>query len=147
MFSSSPGQYPTQRNSFANAYRTVGASTAVTGASPHKLVSMLYVGLLGEIARARGALARRDVAEKGRAIGHAVRIVQEGLLAPLDMGNGGDIAANLQHLYDYVVRRLTFANLHNDDAVLGECARLVDTLREGWDGIADQASTHAASAQ
>lgn len=147
MFSSSPGQYSANRNSFANAYRAVGASTAVTDASPHKLVSMLYVGLLGEINRARGAIARRDIAEKGRAIGHAVRIVQEGLLAPLDMNNGGEIAANLQHLYDYVVRKLTFANLHNDDAALGECARLVETLREGWEAIAEQVSAHPASAQ
>jgi flagellar protein FliS len=137
MFSTS--QTLGNRKPSATFYREVGASTALDGASPHKLVSLLYAALASQIARARGALARRDVAEKGSAISHAVRIIDEGLNAPLDMAGGGAIAANLHDLYDYMVHALTMANLKNDDAALGECARLVETLREGWDGIADQA--------
>ena len=128
----------------ATVYREVDASTAIDGASPHKLVSLLYAALASQIANARGALARRDIAEKGRAIAHAVRIVEEGLLAPLDMQAGGAIASNLHDLYVYLVHRLTLANLKNDDGVLGECARLVETLREGWDGIADVSPQAAA---
>jgi flagellar protein FliS len=120
------------------AYQDVNATTAIDGASPHKLVSLLYATLASEIARARGALARRDVPEKCRAIGKAVRIVDEGLKAPLDMQRGGAIAENLCDLYDYLIQRLTLANLHNDDAMLAECGRLTQTLREGWDGIADK---------
>ena len=127
----------------AFAYREVGASTAIDGASPHKLVSLLYTGLATEIARARGAIARSDVATKCAAISKAVRIVDEGLRAPLNLQAGGELAANLAELYDYMVRRLTMANLHSDDAALAECAELTETLRQGWDGIADQ--VHAAS--
>lgn len=123
---------------FASAYRDVGASTAIEGASPHKLVSLLYGGLAAEIARARGAVGRGDVATKGAAIGRAVRIVEEGLRAPLNMQAGGELATNLANLYEYMVQRLTFANLHGDDAALAECAQITQTLREGWDGIADQ---------
>ena len=122
----------------ATTYRDVNASTAVEGASPHKLVSLLFQTLGREIAAARGAIARADVGEKCRAISHAVRVLEEGLLAPLDLAAGGPLAANLRDLYDYLVQRLTLANLKNDDAVLAECARLVDVVREGWDGIADQ---------
>lgn len=125
------------RKPAALAYRDVDTSTALDGASPHKLVSLLYGALAGQIANARGALARRDIAEKGRAIGHAVRIVEEGLRAPLDLRAGGAIAANLHDLYEYMLHRLTLANANNDDAALNECARLVDTLRQGWDGMAD----------
>ncbi|MDE2628564.1 MAG: flagellar export chaperone FliS [Burkholderiales bacterium] len=125
------------RKPAALAYRDVDTSTALDGASPHKLVSLLYATLAGQIANARGALARRDIAEKGRAIGHAVRIVEEGLRAPLDLRAGGAIAANLHDLYEYMLHRLTLANANNDDAALNECARLVDTLRQGWDGMAD----------
>ena len=125
------------------AYREVGASTAIDGASPHKLVSLLYGGLASEIARARGAIARGDVATKCAALSKAVRIVDEGLRAPLNMQAGDELAANLANLYDYMVRRLTVANLHSDDAVLAECAHLTDTLRQAWDGIADQ--VHAAA--
>ena len=137
MFSNT--QFLGTRRPPATVYRDVGASTSLDGASPHKLVSLLYAALASQIARARGAIARRDIAEKGRAISHAVRIVDEGLKAPLDMQGGGAIAANLHDLYDYMVHTLTMANLKNDDVALGECARLVETLREGWDGIAAQA--------
>jgi flagellar protein FliS len=99
---------------------------------------MLYQAVAGEIAAARGAIARGDIAEKGRAIGHAVRIVEEGLVAPLDLAAGGALAANLRDLYDYIVRRLTIANLKSDDAALADCAGLVQTLRESWDAIAPQ---------
>jgi flagellar secretion chaperone FliS len=130
----------------AMAYREVGAATAIDGASPHKLISLLYAALASQLANARGALARGDVAEKGRAISHAVRIVEEGLLAPLDMSAGGAIASNLHDLYVYLVRRLTLANLKNDDHLLAECARLVETVREGWDGMADRADITARAA-
>ena len=141
MFSTS--QYLGSRKPSTNAYRDVGASTALDGASPHKLVSLLYSALASQIANARGALARRDVSEKGRAISHAVRIIEEGLSAPLDMVGGGAIASNLRDLYDYMVQQLTLSNLKNDDAGLSECARLLETLREGWEGIADQAHADA----
>jgi len=136
MFSSAP--QPGSRAPMSTMYRGVSASTSIEGASPHKLVSMLYQAVAGEIAAARGAVARNDIPEKCRAIGHAVRIVDEGLLAPLDLAAGGALALNLRDLYDYIVRRLTIANLNSDDAVLADCAGLVHTLRETWDAIAPQ---------
>ena len=145
MFSSSTTPFGSRKPS-ATAYREIGAATALDGASPHKLVSLLYGALASQIANARGALARRDVAEKGRAIAHAVRIVEEGLIAPLDMQRGGAIAQNLRDLYDYIVQRMTLANLKNDDAAMHECARLVETLHDGWDGMADPARSALAAA-
>lgn len=126
------------RKPIGSAYREIGANTAVEDASPHKLVSLLYGELLNQIARARGAIARKEIGEKGQAIGHAVRIIEEGLAVSLDMQSGGAIAVNLRDVYAYIVQRLTMANLKSDDAMLSECARLVETLREGWDGIAGQ---------
>ena len=144
MFSSAP--QAGSRASMATMYRGVNASTAIEGASPHKLVSMLYQAVAGDIAAARGAVARKDIAEKGRAIGHAVRIVEEGLIAPLDLDAGGAIAINLRDLYDYIVRRLTIGNLNSDDAALADCASLVQTLRDSWDAIAPQVETPARAA-
>jgi flagellar protein FliS len=135
----------TRRPSATN-YRDVNASTAIEGASPHKLVSLLYQSVVSEIAAARGAIARADIAEKGRAISHAVRVIEEGLVAPLDVNAGGALAVNLRDLYQYLVQRMTMANLKSDDAILAECARLVDVLREGWDGIAAQVDAPARAA-
>ena len=133
----SPQTFGSRRPS-TGAYREINASTAVDSASPHRLISLLYAHLSSEITLARGALGRGDMAAKGVSIGRAVRVVEEGLNAPLNMVAGGELAANLRGLYEYLARRLTVANARNDDAVLGECLRLVQTLREGWDGIADR---------
>jgi flagellar protein FliS len=144
MFSSAY-QLGSRRPSATN-YRDVGAATAVDGASSHKLVSLLFQAVASEIAKARGAITRTDIGEKCRAIGHAVRIVEEGLLAPLNVSVGGALALNLHDLYQYLVQRLTWANLKTDDAALVECAHLVDVLRQGWDGIADQVDMPALAA-
>lgn len=126
------------RRPSANNYNDVGASTSIEGASPHKLVSLLYQRVVSEISVARGAISRNDIAGKGKAISLAVRIIEEGLIAPLDMTAGGAIAVNLRDVYEYLVRRLTLANLKTDDAMLKECAELTDVLRSGWDAIGNE---------
>jgi flagellar secretion chaperone FliS len=123
----------------AGVYQQVHVSSGVMGASPHGLISMLFDGLLGALAEARGAIRSRNVAAKGKAIGRAVRIVDEGLSAALDLEQGGALAADLRALYSYVALRLTQANLHNDEAALEECVRLIEPLRSGWAAIADNA--------
>jgi flagellar protein FliS len=122
----------------AAAYRQVGTETAVSGASPHRLVAMLFDGFMDAIAQARGALRSGQVEAKGRAIGRAVRIVDEGLRACLDLKAGGALARDLHDLYGYLTMRLTLANVRNDEAGLDECQRLMEPLREAWASIAAQ---------
>jgi flagellar protein FliS len=71
----------------------------------------------------------------GEQVGKAVRIVEEGLRAALDPVAGGQIAAELDQLYGYVVRKLTLANIRNDDAALMECAQLLQPIQDAWAGI------------
>ncbi len=123
----------------AGAYKTVHAATGVDSATPHGLIGMLFDGLLGAVAEARGAIRQRDLAAKGNAIGRAVRILDEGLSASLNLQAGGELAADLRALYGYIALRLTQANLHNDEAALEECVRLIEPVRAGWAGIAGQA--------
>ncbi|XAH23039.1 flagellar export chaperone FliS [Xylophilus sp. GW821-FHT01B05] len=116
----------------ASTYR----QASVEGASPHQLVSLLFEGLLQSLRMARTHLQRGDVAGKGEHITKAVRLIEEGLRMGLDDTDGGEIASNLRTLYDYSVRRLTIANLRNDDAPLAEVQSLIETVAEGWRGIA-----------
>ena len=60
-------------------YTQVGVQGAASSdSSGHELVALLYDGLLGSIARARGALQTGDVENKSRAIQRALAIVGEG---------------------------------------------------------------------
>lgn len=122
----------TVSRSASNAYHQVGMETSVSSASPHQLVAMLFDGLRDALARARGAMQAGLIAEKGRAIGHAVRIVEEGLRSSLNLRDGGAVAAELNRLYGYVALRLTHANLHNDLAALQECSDLIEPVRNAW---------------
>jgi flagellar protein FliS len=139
----SPHPYATARfggrvTTTSQLYSRVGVETSVVDASPHKLVALLFDGLFESIARAKAALAAGSVQVKGAEIGRAVRIVDEGLRASLDLRSGGALASDLQALYDYVTVRLTQANLRNDAAALDECAALLQPLREAWTSIAPQ---------
>lgn len=130
-------------NASSNAYQQIGVASAVDSASPHRLVGMLYDGLLESIAQARGALRNGDVEAKCRSVNRAVRIVEEGLKGGLDTGAGGEIATNLNMLYGYVSQRLTMANLRSDEAMLQECAGLIEPLRDAWLQIGPSAAEAA----
>ncbi|MFO1224815.1 MAG: flagellar export chaperone FliS [Burkholderiaceae bacterium] len=125
-------------SSAAGLYHTVQVDTGVAAATPHQLVTMLFEGFLAACSQARGAIQAANVAAKGRAIGRAARIVEEGLRAGLNLRDGGRLAADLNDLYAYIAARLTHANLHNDDAAIEECQRLVRPLLEAWSAIAPQ---------
>jgi len=128
---------------FAGAYHQVGVQTQVTDASAHRLIALLFEGFFGALNRARGAMRAGDVQAKGAAIGHAVRIVDEGLKAGLDLNAGGKLAQDLADLYTYIGLRLLHANLRNDEAALDECVRLVTPLRDAWTAIGDSPAAQA----
>ena len=134
MFSST---YPgAQRHAgLAGAYRQVGVETSLVDASPHKLVQMLYDGLVEAIAQARGAIRQRALPAKAKAFNRALGILEDGLHAGLNLEAGGPLAANLSALYTYIAKRLAHANVHNDEAALDECTRLIEPLREAWAAI------------
>lgn len=115
-------------------YQTVNVHAQVTEASPHRLIQMLLEGGLQRIAQARGALQHGNIALKGELIGKAMGIVG-GLRDGLNLEKGGEMAANLDNLYAYMMQRLSMANLKNDAAMLDEVAGLLREVKEGWDAI------------
>lgn len=118
------------------AYRS-SLDIEVETASPHKLILLLFDGALSAIRQARLLMGNRErIADKGILIGKAIAIVEEGLRMGVDMGKGGELAANLDALYAYCGQRLLEANLHNDVQALDEVERLLCELREAWAIIA-----------
>lgn len=141
--SASPFRSAAQRPN-AGMYAQVGVETGVTTADPHKLVAMLFDGLVDAISQARGAMHDGRIEAKGKAISKAVSIIDEGLKGGLNM-TGSKLAEDLSSLYSYLIARLTHANLKNDDAALQECVRLIQPLREAWHEIRAQVLGGAAA--
>jgi flagellar protein FliS len=127
------------------AYQRVALDTAVAGADPHRMILMLYDGAIEAVCQAAGFLRDGRIEDKGRVLGKAVRIVEEGLKASLDRTVGGTLAQQLSTLYDYMALRLLQANLRNDAAALGEVARLLEELRSAWAQIGAAAPGAAAA--
>jgi flagellar protein FliS len=120
------------------SYSSVKVQSGVESASPHRLIQMLFEGALERIAQAKGAMQQKQYARKGELLGKAVNIVG-GLQGSLNDREGGELAANLDSLYDYIVRRLTQANYENNQDYLDECGRLLGELKAAWDAIAPPA--------
>jgi flagellar protein FliS len=79
-------------------------------------------------------MQRRKIAEKGNFITSACSIVF-GLRSSLDLEAGGELAANLDRLYDYMFRRLMDAHIQNDESALDEVVSLLHEIKNGWDAI------------
>lgn len=123
-----------------NQYQQVSIESAVNAASPHRLIQMLMEGALQRIAEARGALQRSDVAVKGEKIGKAISIIG-GLREALNTELKNRLVGDLDALYEYMQTRLLEANAKSSDAMLEEVSGLLHTVKQGWDGIAQEAAS------
>ena len=118
----------------ANAYANVGVETGVTGASPHRLIQMMFEGFLDRVAAAKGAIERGDQTVKAAQVNKAMSIIA-GLRECLNEEKGGELADNLNELYRYVERRLFEASRDNSVEGLDEATELVSQIKEAWDQI------------
>ena len=78
-------------NNALNTYKNVGLESGVASADPHKLILMLYQGALLAISSAKNQMLRKQIAAKGASISKAIKIIDEGLKACLDVESGGEI--------------------------------------------------------
>lgn len=115
----------------SNQYQNVALDSGVSGADPRGLIRLLLAGAIERIAAARVALMNSNTALAGNKIGNAAAIVNE-LRSSLDHQQGGDIAASLDSLYDYILRRLLHANRHRDQDALLEAMDLVSQVHNAW---------------
>ncbi len=128
--------YPSQING-AQQYKQVGAQSEIASATPHRLIQMLLEGALEKINLAKGYMQRGEIALKGNHISWAISII-DGLRMSLDRDAGGEIADNLDALYDYMGRRLAEANMTNDPALLEEVSGLLLEIKSAWDVIPEE---------
>ena len=122
--------------SYQNAAQTYRQNAILT-ASPEKLVQMLYDGAIRHLERSRIGLTdatQNRGAVVGESLGKAMAIVGE-LRSSLDMDAGGEIAQNLDRLYEFTLDQLSQANLNRAAEPVEHGLHVIRTLKEGWDSI------------
>ncbi len=129
----------TMQNRLLKEYAQVKTHSGVAYATPHRLVQMLFEGALDKIASAKGHMMRGDLAQKAGQISATVAIL-DGLRMSLDK-SAGEIAQNLDDLYDYMERQLLRANYENAVPLLDEVSALLAEIKSAWDAIADMSAT------
>lgn len=103
-------------------------------ANPHEQVRMLLDGLLDELNRTCGHMEQKAYEAKGKSINKCLNIIH-GLDALLDLENGGQIASNLNLLYDYCSRQLVTASIENTPKALEPVVNVITNIREGWQNL------------
>ena len=119
----------------AHAYAQISIESGALGASPHRLVVLMFDGAITSVSKAMVHMKNNEIAEKGKSLNHAITIVESGLRASLDKKVGGEIALTLDNLYAHIALQLLQANLRNSPEILLQVIDLLKTMRESWDAI------------
>ncbi len=112
-----------------NRYQVLDLSSRMEGASPHRLVSILYEELQNALA---GAIRAREGGQDVAANSQMARAksILAALEAGLDFDRGGTLATTLCGIYRAMQRQL--ANTPNDVEKLNEVRSGVANLAESW---------------
>ena len=113
------------------SYRTIATHTA----PPGQLVLMLYEGAIRFLERALAGFQHEDPLEFNATINNNVIRAQEilnELNNSLDLQQGGDLAATLRRLYNYMNRQLTLSNTRKSPEGIHDTVERLSVLRDAW---------------
>jgi flagellar protein FliS len=119
--------------------RTLYRENAVRGASPVRLVVMLYEQIVEDLRRAIRAIEEKHIEARTNAINHAIVIIGH-LQNNLNHEVGGEVARNLERFYNVSRQRLLEAQCRESNEILTEQISLFLSLRGAWTQV-DQAET------
>ncbi|MFB3901891.1 MAG: flagellar export chaperone FliS [Acidobacteriota bacterium] len=115
-------------NNYALRYQEMEVHTA----DPFDLILILYKGAIRELGQASAYFASGDIEKRVARINKAIAMISE-LQTSLNFEKGGEIAASLDRLYTYMLRRISQANAQQDPQPVEEVVRLLSTLLSGWE--------------
>ncbi|WPC74850.1 flagellar export chaperone FliS [Vibrio porteresiae] len=116
------------------AYKKVSVDSQLSAASPHKVVQMLMAGAIERLIQGKAAMQAGNIPVKGERLGKALDIIIS-LRGCLSMEDGGDIAKNLDQLYEFMIGQITIANQQNNPQPLDDVIDIVREIKSAWDQI------------
>ncbi|HON38605.1 MAG: flagellar export chaperone FliS [Desulfomonilia bacterium] len=116
------------------AYRKTQIQTADQGS----LILMCYDGAINSLKKAREAQQEHDYQTRAHALGKAQNILWE-LTNSLNH-SAGEIADNLESLYNYMIRRIVDAGYHNSIEPIDEVISYLQELKGSWEQIIKKSS-------
>jgi flagellar protein FliS len=111
----------------ANQYKQQSIKTA----SPGQILIMLYEAAIKNVKKAAECIEKKDIPGKGVHIGKAHDIINE-LTTSLNFEVGGDVARDLEGLYNFMVAQLVKANIENNAEPLKAVQKNLEILLDGW---------------
>ncbi len=116
----------------------------VEGASQGKLVVMMYDAAIRFMRAAVKAIEEKKIEEAHNNIVRAENIIYE-LMSTLNTDEGGEVAQNLLHLYDFMIWELVDANTTKNIAKIENVLKVITPIRSAWKEIvAKDAAAHQA---
>jgi flagellar protein FliS len=125
-----------------NAYQTVQVTTTDRG----RLLLMMYEGAIKFLRQSKAGLDANDIAKFCRFLSKGQAIIAE-LMNTLDFEKGGDIARDLDRLYDFMLFYLTEANLHRDGKRILKVIGLLETIYSAYKEIIEGQKQEATPAE
>ncbi|MBW2644620.1 MAG: flagellar export chaperone FliS [Deltaproteobacteria bacterium] len=113
-----------------NAYR----QTNVITADPGRLVLMCYEGAISSLRIAKEKYISKEYEAKAGAVQKAQTIINE-LMQALDFKKGGEVAGNLEALYNYMLRRIAEGDVKGDVKLFDEVILMLGDLESAWKEI------------
>lgn len=113
-----------------NAYKQINVTTA----DPKKLVLMCYEGAITSLKTAKEKYISGEYELKGNAVQKTQDILSL-LMNSLNFERGGDIAKNLESLYNYMLRRIVEGDIKNDVKAFDEVILMLEELESAWKEI------------
>jgi len=104
---------------------------AVRGASPVRLVILLYEQVIEDLRRAVASQRRGDIEARTREINHAVLVIGH-LQSSLDKNQGGQVALNLERFYSQLKAGLVEAQCQQSQALLEQQISHLMLVHEAW---------------
>jgi flagellar secretion chaperone FliS len=111
--------------------RTVYRENEVRGASPVRLVVLLYQQMIQDLTQAARAIEQNDIPLRTNRINHAILVIGH-LQSPLDFANGGKVAQDLDHFYNVLRQNLVQVQFHPSQAGLSQQITDLLAVREAW---------------